>query len=407
MIMGIQLISTRDRNLSHSFIGPLPDVNATFRFVNNTAKFSGDQIHGGWIDWWISILKPLSFNKNATSTFQFEPDGPLAVSSGPVRVCMCTNSATNCSITEYQTKVFPGQTINLEVVAVGQRYGTTISFIVASTDEKGDAVANPEVIPEAEYFQNVQRTCTPVHYTIISPKNEERLHLRPFQRNKLNIEQNLLKQHPFHEDLFKEFSIKAILKECPLGFAFSHITYSCVCLKSLELRGLSCNTNSFQVIRTEKTWITAVVTHTTPDEYPGVIIHDQCPYDYCRKDADSLSIRLEFYEEQCANNRSGTLCGKCQPNLSQILGSSHCRKCSNLMLLAIIPITIVLGPLLVAFLMILNLTVSVGTINGLIFYAKSSAYNVLCTGDIAFIPEQIYCMVELGSWNGILLLQWT
>ena len=88
--------------------------------------------------------------------------------------------------------------------------------------------------------------------------------------------------------------------------------------------------------------MTAVFNHTVPDEYPGVIIHDQCPYSYCRKDADSLSIRLELYEEQCANNRSGMLCGKCQPSLSQILGSSHRRRCSNLMLLAIVPITIVL-----------------------------------------------------------------
>lgn len=358
------------RNLSHSFIGPVPDINATFQFINNSARFSGNQIHGGWIDWWISISKPLSFNKNAIRTFHFEPDGPLAVSSGPIRVCMCTNLVTNCSITEFQTEVFPGQTIYLEVVAVGQRYGTTISFIVASTDEKGESVANPEVIPEAEYFQNVQRTCTTVHYTIMSPKNEERLHLRPFQRNRLNIEQNLLKQHPFHENLFKEFLIKATLMKCPLGFAFSHIIYSCICLKSLELHGLSCNTKSFEIIRTEQKWVTAVFNHTMPDEYPGVIIHNQCPYNYCRKDADSLSIRLELYEEQCANNRSGMLCGKCQANLSQILGSSHCRRCSNLMLLAIVPIVIVLGPLLVAFLMILNLTVSAGTINGLIFYAN-------------------------------------
>ena len=197
------------RNLSHSFFGPHPDVNATFHFINNTARFSGNQIHGGWIDWWISIDKlPLSFNKNATNMSHFEPDGPLAVSSGLMRVCICTNSVTNCGITEYQTDVFPGQTINLEVVAVGQRYGTTISFIIASTDEKEESVANPEVIPEAEYFQNVQRTCTPVHYTIMSPKNEERLHLRPFKRNKLNIEQNLLKQHPFHENLLKNFQSK-------------------------------------------------------------------------------------------------------------------------------------------------------------------------------------------------------
>ena len=373
------------RNLSRSFIG-YPDVSAKFHFFNNTARFSGNQIHGGWIDWWANADNHvhLSFNKNTTDIFHFEPAGPLDVSSDPVRVCMCTNSIANCSITEHVTEIIPGQTVSFEIVAVGQRYGTTVSSIIASTDESGESVASPDVIPQAEYFQIVQRTCTPVHYTIImSAKNEERLHLRPFQRNRLNVERNLLEQHPFHKNLFKEFSIKVTLKKCPLGFVFSHIVYSCVCLKSLELRGLSCNTKLFQVVRTEQKWVTAVFNHTMPDEYPGVIIHDQCPYDYCRKDTDSLSIRLEFYEEQCANSRSGTLCGKCRPNLSQILGSSHCRECSNLMLLVIIPITVVLGPLLVAFLMILNLTVSVGTINGLIFYA-----NVIrAQHTMFFVPE--------------------
>ena len=53
------------------------------------------------------------------------------------------------------------------------------------------------------------------------------------------------------------------------------------------------------------------------------------------------------------------------------------------MLLAIIPIIITLGPLLVAILMILNLTVSAGTINGLIFYA-----NVIrAQHTMFFVPE--------------------
>ena len=358
------------RNLSQSFIGLFPDVSAKFQFFNNTARFSGNQIHGGWIDWWTNADSHLSFNKNTTDIYHFDPDGPLDVSSNPVRVCLCTNSIANCNTTEHPIEIIPGQTVTFEIVAVGQRYGTIVSSIIASSDESGESIVGPKLIPEAEYFQIVQRTCTPVHYTIMSAKNEERLHLRPFQMNRLNVERNLLEQHPFHRDLFKEFSIKVRLNKCPLGFVFSHSTYSCICLKSLELHGLSCNTKLFLVVRTEQKWVNAVFNHTMPNEYPGVIIHDQCPYDYCRKDADSLSIRLEFYEEQCANNRSGILCGTCLPSLSQILGSSHCRKCSNLMLLAILPVTITLGPLLVAFLMILNLTVSVGTINGLIFYAN-------------------------------------
>lgn len=359
------------RNYSHSFIGPSSNVNAQLVFISNTAKFSGNQIHGGWIDWWISHDN-FYLNNNSRNLFHFEPNGPLDVSSSPTRVCMCKHSIINCNLTEYSVTIFPGQAVTLEVVTVGQRYGTTISFITASTDEAKDGVFNSdhEVIPKSEYFQTVQRACTPVHYTIMSPRKEERILLLPFQSNKLTIKPELLRQYLYQATLFDTFSIKVTLTTCPLGFVFSNLMNKCVCLKSLKKHGLSCSTLTFQVVRTEHKWISAVFNHTKQGEYPGVIVHDQCPYDYCRNDVDSLSFNLELQDKQCANNRSGVLCGMCQTNLSQILGSSRCKRCSNLMLLAIIPIVIVSGLSLIAFLMIFNLTVSAGTINGLVFYAN-------------------------------------
>ena len=305
------------------------------------------------------------------------------MSSSPTRVCMCEDSVANCSISEYEVSIVPGQTITLDVVAVGQRYGTVISFITATTDEAERAASNTRIIPETEYFQNVQRTCTTVHYTIMSSRKEVRLHLVPFQSNKFTIDRELLKQHPNQIQLFERLSIKVNLKLCPLGFVFSQTTRMCTCQTSLIKHGLTCNTKSFKITRTQQKWVGVVYNHTAPDEYPGVVVHDQCPHDYCRKDDTSLSIQLEFQDDQCAKNRSGMLCGKCQPLLSQVLGSSRCKKCSSLMLLAIIPLVIVCGLLLVIFLMILNLTVSVGTINGLIFYA-----NVIrARHTMFFVPE--------------------
>ena len=84
----------------------------------------------------------------------------------------------------------------------------------------------------------------------------------------------------------------------------------------------------------------------------------------------SLSFQLEFPDDQCAFNRSGILCGACQRNLSQVLGTSRCKECSNIMVLALAPGVILAGILLVGCLMLLNFTVSTGTINGLIFYAN-------------------------------------
>jgi len=57
------------------------------------------------------------------------------------------------------------------------------------------------------------------------------------------------------------------------------------------------------------------------------------------------------------------------PGYSVALGTSRCLKCSNITLLLLIPLAAA-GLALVFILMVLNLTVSTGTINGLIFYAN-------------------------------------
>ena len=54
-----------------------------------------------------------------------------------------------------------------------------------------------------------------------------------------------------------------------------------------------------------------------------------------------------------------------------MFGSSRCRKCSNVYVLLIIPFVLI-G---IAFLFIFNLTVAIGTINGLIFYANIVKIN--------------------------------
>ena len=68
-------------------------------------------------------------------------------------------------------------------------------------------------------------------------------------------------------------------------------------------------------------------------------------------------------------------------DLSHVLGSTSCEECSSHFLL-LIPVFIAAGIVLVIFLMLFNLTVSVGTINGLIFYA-----NIVRANQAIFFPR--------------------
>uniref|UniRef100_A0A1X7SLY4 Uncharacterized protein n=1 Tax=Amphimedon queenslandica TaxID=400682 RepID=A0A1X7SLY4_AMPQE len=65
------------------------------------------------------------------------------------------------------------------------------------------------------------------------------------------------------------------------------------------------------------------------------------------------------------------MCGACTEGYSLLMGSNKCGHCcNNYMMIAWIALFTVMGVLLVVLLIALNLTVSVGTLNGLLFYAN-------------------------------------
>ena len=74
-------------------------------------------------------------------------------------------------------------------------------------------------------------------------------------------------------------------------------------------------------------------------------------------------------DAQCRYNRTGILCGSCPDGKSSVLATSECKDCSSLWLFLVIPFAVA-GLLLVFVVHYLNLTVTMGTVSGLIFYAN-------------------------------------
>ena len=98
-----------------------------------------------------------------------------------------------------------------------------------------------------------------------------------------------------------------------------------------------------------------------------VAVSEYCPLDYCKK--EKSNVTLSEPDTQCEHNHSGILCGGCQPSLSLALGSERCLPCSNKYLALLIPLALA-GPALVFCIKFLDVTISQGTLNGLIFYAN-------------------------------------
>ena len=73
----------------------------------------------------------------------------------------------------------------------------------------------------------------------------------------------------------------------------------------------------------------------------------------------------------CINHREGPLCGKCKDGLSVVFGSQKCMRCSNKWIWTVL-LQVALGPIIIYLLYVLRLTLTTGTLNGIIFYAQAA-----------------------------------
>ena len=91
----------------------------------------------------------------------------------------------------------------------------------------------------------------------------------------------------------------------------------------------------------------------------------------------------ESISSQCACDHVGILCGGCRDGYSLAIGSSSCVKCFNNNGLALLIFFALAGLLLVLVVTTLNLTVTQGMINGVIFYA-----NIVWIYESVLFPQE-------------------
>ena len=164
---------------------------------------------------------------------------------------------------------------------------------------------------------------------------------------------------------------------------------------------LSCNVSTGTISRSGNVWIgyecsyngTSHCTNLTGDNITThTLTSDNCPYDYCKQ--NTIVFNSSQVDHQCKNHRSGILCGSCANGYSITLGSNKCKKCTDDGYIALVVVFAVAGIALVVLLIALNLTVSVGTINGLIFFA-----NIVRLRDqIFFYDKPILVLHQFLSW---------
>ena len=326
-------------------------------FENNTADYAGSALYGGWIDF-CDIGDPGKLVKPDFNSI-FKVNGRKSdlsvIASNPLRVCLCVDSRPECSITQYNISAYPGTTIQIPAVAVGQRFGTVPStvysgFLYALMDG-----IHPE-IKDWQHTQKVDKHCTELMYTVMS-RSQVKLtmelkvgSLDIFDWNAITGIHKYQNKSSMIDLYFSNLLINIEMLSCPLGFEYDNTSMTCTCDSKLVENEINCSIDTQTVWRKSSFWI------TTAEESGEVIVHEHCPFDYCKP--ESFDLDLEDPDEQCAFHRSGILCGACQHNLSHVFGTSACRECSSLWALLWVPVIALAGIALVVLLIVLNLTVS-------------------------------------------------
>ena len=338
---------------------PYFETKAVLYFVNNTADISGDVLYGGKISY--------CFNFNFDCVFDYHQQiGLSSVSSDPIQVCFCESNRQNCSITNINITSIPGIDVNISLATVGIKDGLTKGVVKLTTDNSSNNIVQYD-------NDRLNVTCTNVTFMLTANP------LLNTTQVYVTLESSI--SDPSSDGFAKV--IEVTIESCPIGFPM--VKDTCICNPQLNLPPITCDINSQIITRDGDMWI------GYKNDSDCLIVYQNCPFDYCND--GTVQFKITSPDVQCLHNRSGILCGQCTKGLSLMLGSNQCGQCTNDYLALIIPFAVA-GIALVAFLIALNLTVSVGTINGLIFYA-----NVVKIYEPIFFPNgPVKPLSQFISW---------
>lgn len=347
------------------------------RLINNSAKRGGNQVFGGSVDTCYHPFNdysttPRQFFRKIFSVFNASYDlSPVA--SDPSEVCFCHSNHTKCSEqTLTGLHVFPGETFTLHVATVGQFNG----LVPGSIQAKPNTTYHNKGWNERYYDQHVKGSCSPVNYTVHWTSDHVTIDI-------------MITDYLLERGAYNSKQIEVSLKQCPLGMSLN-AENKCDCMKNLTnppTQVIGCYINNQTVQRLAPYWLgyhhknNSSALHGTVD---GPIFH-LCPFDYCLPNDSYIRTSIDkfFQNDQCRPYRTGMYCSKCKSSHSLLLGSSVCYDCSTKTFFHVFAGTLLmlcLGLVIVLFLMFFNLSVSNGTMSGLLFYL-----NIFETFKVSFV----------------------
>ena len=387
-------------------------------FIQNKADIAGNAIYGGHT----SACFPCGKDVEPFCRACPVPDGSELFhyngvndssdlsnfTSDPTRVCFCEKGIPDCYELRNNVTAHPGEHFNISLVVVGYGLGTVPGSVVARGSEGKQTDSEQGLFwNNLEYSQEIRGTeCQDVGYSVTSERDQELIVLganreslvRSLEEAQTVVDFALTREwkgravitsrltNSIYDDFFYiPVFVEVDLLPCPVGFQL--VRGRCVCHQLLLENNIdTCffSNSTALILRPVPYWI-----GLPSDTNASILVHPNCPFDYCQ--SEDMYINAAMYNLQCQYQRSGVLCGSCCEGLSMIFGSSECKICSNMYLGSVIMYFLV-GVALVTMITLLNMTVSVGTLNGLILFA-----NILQANRTTFLPTSTSAIVAFLS----------
>ena len=358
-----------------------------FEFVNNTATLAGDILYGGDVDI-CSTMVPYFWNASQEHNhywyskevifeiFKIQQQGTSMISSDARKVCFCATEQklNNFSCAEEKPKVdiFPGEEFTVSVLTVGQVDGPTPGMVI--TDLVGDNQQSHYLV-RMNHPKPTAKHCIDLRLTLHTNRTNAAIHFKPATAD-VGAHYGIVVSN-----------LTVSISRCPLGFQLTPTPpYKCICSPLLvtyvylpAIANTMCNISKQTIVLPQKRlWFGCYDSATTnhSSDCSALVVTPNCQF-YCRRANDSearrqlVEVMVTDVDSQCSEGHTGIMCGGCKSGYSRVLGGSlECRKdCTNFNAPFIVLGSIASSILIIVLIIVLNLTVSEGTLNGLLVYS--------------------------------------
>ena len=285
----------------------------------------------------------------------------------PQIMCFCDPSnasiiygESNC-FKKVEKQAFPGQRLKFNIIMIGLSYSED-----KVTAGDVDVYFDNNILMER---QSILANCSSVEIKLQTADYTRHNVRFSFYQNFDSFSVTNTQSPSVNESLV--YSL--LINECPIGFSVNGSS-ECDCSQSVYRLNVTCDINTQSITHNGLLWIgtydTGASFNANATNSNACIVNEDCLL-YCSP--NPVTFQLNDTDTQCVDNRGQRMCGSCTDGYSLLMGSNKCGHCNDKHTYIVITwllLFAVMGILLVFLLIALNLTVSVGTLNGLLFYAN-------------------------------------